>query len=983
MHTTAALDYITAIAPSEGTLPPRASTPITDATRIPLDGTWRFRLSPTVDAAARLALSESTGEWADIQVPGHWSLQGFGRPWYLNTTYPFPVDPPRVPSANPTGDYLREFDWHPTSDGARWVLRFEGIESLGRVWVNDAPVGITRGSRLEQDLDVTEHLVPGRNRVAVRVHQWSAHTYIEDQDTWWLPGIFRSVTLFERPAGEIGDLFAVADFDAATGSGTLRIETTAASRVDVPELGVAGAASGQAIAITDVEPWTAETPRLYDVTVATSAETRTLRVGFRRVEVSGGQLRVNGRAIMLRGVNRHDFHPDRGRAVTAADMEADIRTMKRHNVNALRTSHYPPSPHLLDLCDEYGLWVIDECDLETHGFMELDETNDYIDPHWTNNPSDDPVWEDAYVDRMRRMVERDKNHPSVILWSLGNEAGTGRNLAAMAAWTRGRDSTRPIHYEHDVACEYVDIFGDMYTPYTRLDEIGRRVDRIDPLSFVDSAHDISRRELPFILTEYGHAMGNGPGGLRDYRDIMERYDRLQGGFIWEWRDQGLARRLEDGRIQYTYGGDHGERLHDSAFAIDGLVFPDGAPSPALKEFAAVFAPIRFDIDLDSGIVEVRNLRDFATLDDVEIRWSVAFDGRPAGGGVLDVPPVIPGDSVLVSLPPLPSGEGECTLTVTANTVASTRWADGGHEIAFGQAVGATSWPEPPFGPVADLVPVDRSTAAPIRLGPASFDRDSGELLALGDVVFSTPPRLDLWRAPTNNDLAFGEASVAEQWRSSGLHVLDHTALEIEAGEDRLRVLTRVAPLGRVYGLHVEWIWSWDGRDESLRLALAATPYGPWKHTWPRVGVRFALPASFDSVDWYGYGPGERYPDTLSATRLSRFSTSVSDLQTPYVFPQENGARGGVRDLTLSAGPRRLGLRADSEFGFTARPWSSEELTLAQHDTDLVPGAETIVTLDIDLDGIGSGACGPYPLPKDRLTPREVQLRARLRAPGIE
>jgi beta-galactosidase len=984
-------DYITAVAPSEGTETPRASTPVTTARRIALDGTWSFRYSPSAAKAARQELALGAGEWTTIQVPGHWQLQGFGTPWYTNATYPFPVDPPRVPSNNPTGDYLREFEWSEAASTSRWVLRFEGIESIGQVWVNDLPIGVTRGSRLEQDFDVTDHLVAGTNRLAVRVHQWSAQTYVEDQDMWWLPGIFRSVSLHERPDGEIGDLFVHADYDAATGSATLRIDTTTPAVIEAPELALSGASTGDTHTLTAVDPWTAETPRLYSVTVSTPAETRTVRVGFRRVEVRDGQLLVNGRAIMLRGVNHHEFHPDRGRAVTAEDLEANVRLMKQHNVNAVRTSHYPPSAHLLDLCDEHGLWVVDECDLETHGFFELDETNTYIDPRWTSNPSADPAWREVYLDRMQRMVERDKNHASVIMWSLGNEAGTGDNLAAMAEWTHTRDGSRPVHYSHDVACEYVDVFGEMYTAFAVMDQIGRRIDRIEPLASVDTVLDVERRKLPFILTEYGHAMGNGPGGLLDYRELFEKYDRIQGGFIWEWRDQGLSRVLPDGRTGYSYGGDYGEPIHDGTFAIDGLLFPDGTPSPALLEFKAVFAPARIAVDVDGNTVVVRNLRDFAALDDVEFRLSVAYDGVEVAGTVLEIPTIAAGEAATIVLPETPEGRGELTLTVTASTTAPTWWAEAGHEIAFGQGV-RTEHPAQSAQPAQPALPGDGTQAEPaavadgpgdiVTLGAASFDRDTGELLALDGVELTSVPRLDLWRAPTSNDLAFGEASIAEGWRVAGLHALDHTALDVEAGPGHLRVLTRVAPLGRIYGLLVESVWSLTGSDGEIRLALTATPYGPWKGTWPRIGVRFALPAAFDRTEWYGYGPGERYPDTSSATRLGRWSATVEELQTPYIVPQENGARGGVRHLALSSDTRRVEIDAESAFGFTARPWTSEELTAAGHHTDLVAGAETVVTLDVAHDGIGSAACGPVPLPKDRLYPRPVTLSAVFRAVSL-
>lgn len=506
------LPYFEDVSPGTGSLPPRAWYTQSDAAALSLNGSWRFRLSPSADAADDSFASDGydSGAWDTVTVPGHWVLQGHGAPLYTNVVYPFPVDPPRVPTENPTGDHLRTFDlpddW-PTTGGG--TLRFDGVESCARVWLNGTELGEFKGSRLPHEFTVGRLLKPSGNVLAVRVHQWSSGSYLEDQDQWWLPGIFRDVTLLHRPEGCALDFFTHASYDHRAGTGTLRVASDVAGRVTVPELGV-DVATGESVTVA-VEPWTAETPRLYDGVLATAGERVPLRIGFRTVAVEDGVIKVNGRRILFRGVNRHEFHPETGRALDLDTMLTDVRLMKQHNINAVRTSHYPPHPAFLDLCDELGLWVIDECDLETHGFTEQG---------WRDNPVDDDRWTPALLDRAARMVERDKNHASVIIWSLGNECGTGRGLTAMARWIRARDDGRLIHYEGDRTCADTDMYSRMYADHAEVERIGRREDTDGPRS---------RRQLPFILCEYGHAMGNGPGGLSEYQELFDAHERNQGG----------------------------------------------------------------------------------------------------------------------------------------------------------------------------------------------------------------------------------------------------------------------------------------------------------------------------------------------------------------------------------------------------------------------------------------------------------------------
>ncbi|REK85724.1 DUF4981 domain-containing protein [Streptomyces inhibens] len=960
--------------PGSGALPPRAWYARSDADRLSLHGTWRFRLSASAtaedDAFARPDFDDA--QWQDLRVPGHWVLKGrfdsegsyegeggarrSGAPVYTNTAYPFPVDPPRVPDENPTGDHRHVFDLPEGWGEGPAVLHFGGVESCARVWLNGQELGHFKGSRLPHEFEVGHLLRPRRNVLAVRVHQWSSGSYLEDQDQWWLPGIFRNVSVHRRPEGSVVDHFVHAGFDHVTGQGTLRVECEPGGRVTVPALGL-DLATGESASVP-VHPWTAERPHLYDGELATAGERIPLRIGFRTVRVEDGLLKVNGRRILLRGVNRHEFHPRYGRTIGPETMRRDLLLMKRHNINAVRTSHYPPHPAFLDLCDELGLWVIDECDLETHGFAQQG---------WRDNPVDDERWEPALLDRARRMVERDKNHPAVVLWSLGNECGTGRGLSAMAAWMRERDPSRPLHYEGDRSCADTDVYSRMYADHAEVERIGQRAE--EPLS--DPVLDARRRELPFILCEYAHAMGNGPGGLSEYQRLFEAYERCQGGFVWEWIDHGLRQLTPDGEVFHAYGGDFGEELHDGNFVCDGLVFPDRVPSPGLLEFKKVIEPVRIEDGTDddgaASAVRITNLYDFADLGHLGFHWRYEVAGEGRGHGWLEVPALAPGESAVLKLPTVSPGEGadgEAIWTVRAVLDEDTAWAPAGHEVAWGQLPAA---PRPAVSPPAATAAPRRGEGNVIVLGPGTFDASTGALGYLDGVQIGGP-RLDVWRAPTDNDEAAPwqpEPRPATEWRRLGLHRMRHRVDAVETGADALVVRTRVAPAGSPLALRT--VYRWTAQRDVLRLELTVDPEGDWPGPLPRLGVRMSVCGSLGRVEWFGGGPGEGYPDTRAAARVGRWSMPVDALQTPYVRPQENGARPGVRwaQLTRTDGSG-MRIEGDPDFFFTARRWSAEELTAARHTTDLRPGEDLWLHLDHAQHGIGSQSCGPGVLPQHRL-----------------
>ena len=970
----AAFEYVESYRPGRGRRPARAAFG-SSLPSIELDGTWRFRLAEGLSdltpgfEAVDFAPAESDSEsgaaaesarpdraWTELTVPSLWQMHGHGKPAYTNIVYPFPLDPPRVPDANPTGEYRRVFDVPADFPLAGATLRFEGVDSCFAVWLNGIALGDGKGSRLPTEFDVAHALRAGTNVIAVRVHQWSAGSYLEDQDMWWLSGIFRSVRILARG---IEDFFVHADYDAETGAGTLRVDTSHPATLSVPELGLDRADPAGPHVIAGVDPWSDESPRLYEGELVTEHERVPLRIGFRSVSVEAGRILVNGRQITFRGVNRHEWHPRTGRTLDRATMLEDVLMMKRHHVNAVRTSHYPPHPDFLELCDTYGLWVIDECDLETHGFGLVG---------WRGNPSADPAWRESYLDRAERMVERDKNHPSIILWSLGNESGVGENLAAMAAWIRTRDGSRLIHYEGDhESCAYVDVFSEMYTGFdaVRLRGLAEEPPTTDP---ADDAH---RRALPFLLCEYAHAMGTGPGGLAEYRALFDAHPRLAGGFVWEWIDHGIEQTDAAGATYYAYGGDFGEEVHDGNFVADGLVFPDRTPSPGLLDYKRISEPVRVSCDADGPSLTIENRHHTRDTGYLAWTWHVEDDGVVVAHGQIDVEPVAAGASVTLPWPAQATEQarlaaggavaGERWLTVSGVLAAAESWADAGHEVTWAQARIRTSAPA-----TSSALPTPAAATSGgdvIRLGNAEFDAAHGVLRSLGGIALEGP-RLDLWRAPIDNDeRSLHETPLAAQWRAAGLHRLHHKTMSVEPTDAGLVVRERVAAAGVDHGMDATYRWT-AAPDETLWLTVELQPFGTWPCTLPRRGVALSLPGALDQVEWFGEGPGEAYRDTGTAVRVGRYRASVTEMQTPYVRPQENGNRRAVRwaRFTGAGSDDALEILGAPHTNLTARPWRTRALDAAQHRNEPHPDGLVHLHLDDELCGIGSAACGD-PLPE--------------------
>lgn len=962
-----------------------------------LNGKWKFHYAETPLSAPEGFFREDydTTSWDDIEVPCSWQLQGYGRPHYTNVMYPFPVEPPLVPSDNPTGSYRREFliseDWL----NRQVYLRFEGVDSAFYVWVNGKQVGFSKGSRLSAEFDITPYIRSGRNVLAVQVYQWSDGSYLEDQDMWWLSGIFRDVYLYAKPRTHIYDLTVVTELDENYRDATLKlqhiIKNTDSQPVENYKLAVklldqAGkevlsqevtsslTLQGNdetiveyAAEIAQPRKWSAEDPYLYTLLVSLKdaagqvLEVVTSRVGFRTVELKNGRMLVNGVPIMLKGVNRHDVHPDLGRTVPLEFMEQDILLMKRHNLNAVRTSHYPNDPRFYDLCDYYGIYVLDETDLETHGFHILGQPD---------RLSDDPEWEAAYLDRMERMVERDKNHPSVIIWSLGNESGFGRNHEAMYHWTKKKDPTRLVHYEGDREAKVVDILGPMYTPVEKCIELSQ----------------VETWDKPLILCEYAHAMGNGPGGLTEYWDAFYKYPRMQGGFVWDFIDQGLRKYDEQGRAFFAYGGDYGEYPHDGNFNINGLVFPDRTPSPGMIEYKKVLEPVKVEeVDLKQGKVRLINRYDFRTLDHLVLCWHVKKDDRVIQSGTLPLPQIAPRQSGEITIPyQLPeSCTADYWLNLSFVLGEEQTWAERGHEVAWAQ-----------FQlPVAKeklqlqfpAIPLScEDTSRWIRVEGADFalvwDKACGTLKSWtysNTELLAQGPQLHFWRAPIDNDRSF-----LGEWQKAQLHAMQHRVesvrcLEASSQAVTVEVKVRIAPPILAHGFKCTYTYTVYATGDVV-INTEGTPYGQLPHL-PRIGLQLALPKCLDRVTWYGRGPGESYEDSKQANRVGKYACTVDDLFVPYVRPQEHGNRTDVRwvSFTNNNGLGLLVVGAPT-LQFSAHRFTTKDLEAAKHPNELPIRDEITVNLDYKHCGVGSGSCGPATLPQYRVNPEPFTFTLRVR-----
>lgn len=940
-----------------------------------LNGEWKFKYLETPFASDedfyRPGYDDSA--WGTIPVPAHWQLHGHGRPHYTDATSVFPIqEPPVLQAENPTGLYRHFFT---VEDLSREVLlRFDGVESAFHLWVNGQPAGYSQGSRCTSEFDVTALVHEGKNELALRVYQFSDGSYLENQDMWWLAGIIRDVSLITRPRLHLSDYKADAVLQGDLRSGAFSLALTVEDHTEAPqgcrvqvklledgkclyeEERALAPGEGEATfrkEFKQVRPWSAEDPHLYDLLIGLctpageSVEFYSQKVGFKRVELKNGLIYINGAALKFRGVNRHDWDQDLGRAITKEHMVKDLRMMKRNNVNAVRSSHYPNHPDFYDLCDRMGFYVVDEADLECNqvqiiGNMKL--------------ISDNPAWEESYLDRCRRMVLRDKNHPSIVFWSLGNESGFGCNFKACYRWIKGYDPTRLVHYEEDRGAEAADMYSSMYTTHARLEELGRREDLCKP----------------HVMCEYAHAMGNGPGGLQEYWELFRKYPRLQGGFVWEWIDQSIRRE----GVQ-TYGGDYGDWPNNLNFCADGLLKADRTPTPGLSMLKKVLEPVAFyDYSPESGEVTVENRYDFSTLDHLRAVCTVQSAGKRYFERELGIGGIAPGESRKVRLhepgePASLAGGREVFCDISVAYREPPEWSEPGDEVAHEQFLAAKQAPraaQKAAGQVELAVEGDTIT---VTAGQAiiTFSACKGSLTSYrcgGREMIGRGLDFNFYRAPIDNDI-----NLRAEWDQFLLPRLTNVVKEVEVDCDGERATVRVqkcyAPFVMDWQIDLSVCYTITP-DGGVRIEAQGTPRGKLPSTLPRIGMRFVLDEALEKVSWYGRGPGECYRDNKLGCPVGLYHSSVKDLYFPYVVPQECGSRADVRWVYLSDGRQGLCAVGKEPLSFSALHYSMEQLTEARHTDELWPQSDIHLQLDFAQQGLGSASWGPGALEQHTLRP---------------
>ena len=907
-----------------------------------LNGKWNFRLYESPDAVpANAIIKAPTGSsWLRVAVPGNWTMQNTGDlPQYTNVQMPFDGPPPSLPEKNPTGVYRRLFTVPNSWDGRQIVLHIGGAESTHVLYVNGQWVGYGTDSRLASEYDITKFVERGDNDLTIVVTKWSAQSYVEDQDQWWMGGLHREVFVEARGATHVANLICDAGYNHVDGSGTLtvttivggltaptagwkvttRVETLQCKQLSKPvtkkvphisyrPMGFFGHKVDASFTLPCIAPWSAESPSQYRVVVelidpaGEIAEAHAQVIGFRSIVISGNELLINGQPAWIFGVNRHDHHPTRGKALTIDNIRDDLLAMRRHNITAVRCAHYPNDPRLLDLCDEIGLYVVDEANLEAHAY--------------NTSLCNDPAWRTTWLARAARMVERDRNHASIIMWSLGNEAGYGRNHDAQAGWIRYADPTRPLHYEPasfhegwlDGGRHVSDVVCPMYP--THQDTAAYAGDR------------------PFIMCEYSHAMGNSNGSLADYWDTILATPGLQGGFIWEWKDHGLYTTLPNGKKGFAYGGQFGEPIHDGNFVADGLMSADLVPHPAMQEVEWVYRPAT--MEKKGANLVITNRRSFTDLDDLNATWELNVGGDVRGSGTLEVPPVLPGQSVKLPMPCVTPTDPDAHLTVTFAQRAATAWAPAGHVVARDQVQLKAAKQAKITRPKAQLQPGGNAPRTPASA--------VSKLLA-------APIELSIFRASTDNDgyklmpqlherYGIGGTSL-QSWQAAGVDT--QPADELVTHDHRVEVLD-------------------DGSEvhhHIVNVPDALDDLG-------RVGMTFQLKPGFDRTRWFGRGQLENYPDRNRGAMVGTWESGID--AAPYLVPQEFGLRTDCRWFEFvksgSGEAVRLDVLQPTVMHVSATRFTAHDLFAAGHETDIKPRKTLVVHVDVAHRGIGTASCGP-------------------------
>ena len=950
-----------------------------------LNGEWDFMYYTCIDDVPEDFKYGNTDGFDKIPVPSCWQTQGYDRHQYTNTRYPFPYNPPYVPYDNPCGAYVTHFE---SDNDYRKYLNFEGVDSCFYVWVNGEFVGYSQVSHSTSEFDITDKVKNGDNILCVLVFKWCDGSYLEDQDKLRMSGIFRDVYVLRRPKEAVRDYFIRPYIRENGAEVCMELSFYGNSRPDGrirvldPEGKAVWEQSWKETADRDqirfylenCRLWTAETPWLYTVEIQTEKEWITDRFGIREISVENGVLFINKTPVKFHGVNRHDSDPVTGYAISRQQMERDLKLMKEHNVNAVRTSHYPNSPQYYHLFDEMGFYVMDEADNESHGTDKVFKKVDDWDTHvkkWNRPIADNPAYTEAVLDRTRRCVERDKNHASVLMWSMGNESAYGCAFEAAMAWTKERDDTRLCHYE---GARYVpdvkkydfsnmDLYSRMYPDQ---EEIIRYFEEQESRTFSEN--------LPFMMCEYAHAMGNGPGDLEDYFELIHRYDGMCGGFIWEWCDHAV--KTEAG---FLYGGDFGEELHDGNFCVDGLVSPDRIPHPGLREFKNVYRPARIQsADWETGAVVLKNYMDFTDLKDyVYLKWEAVQDGIIIEESIQkELPSVLPHTCGTVYYTGKLPENGSCFLRVRYLLKSPVPGLKEGWELGFDEirmpetaagrqekALGCESRPAACSGALT-LEQTERRITVTGADFTYVYDTFSGAFSGIrkGEKEYLIRPmEYNIWRAPTDND-----RKIRLEWERAGY---DRTKVRTYTTEARLRedgsaeLVTELSlsavHIQRILNIKASWLIHRDGCIQ-VKLDVKKDMEFPFL---PRFGLRLFLDQSLDRVRYCGMGPDESYPDKHQASWHGIFEGDVRTMHRPYLKPQEYGSHWDCSWCEISGEEMSLQASSKEGFMFQACEYTQEELSEKAHDFELKEAGCTVLCLDHNQSGIGSGSCGPQLLEK--------------------
>ncbi len=962
--------------------------------RLTLSGEWKFlyREAPELSPEGFMNKQESTDGWDTIDVPSVWQLRGYDRMHYTDVLYLFPINPPFVPTENPTGIYKRTF----TLD-SQWlqqdtILKFHGVDSAYDVWINGTHAGYGKVSRLAAEYDITNLVCEGENDITVRVYKWSDGTYLEDQDMWWMSGIFREVELINEPKQAVLDVQVNGDLDEDYRNGILKAairtkeagvkgtwklckcQKISAETAENPEPEPAAVASGsfktdngQASIheiIPDVQKWTAETPELYELSLHTEQQELRIRTGFRKIEMIDHNFCVNGTPLLLNGVNHHDYNPKEGRCVTYEQMKEDVILMKQHNINAVRCSHYPANGYFYDLCDAYGLYVIDEADLECHGF------------EWVENYTwitDDPSWEKAYVDRSVRMVKQDRNHPCIIMWSMGNESTFGCNFRSAAKAIRELDSTRLIHYEGDFEAEVTDVYSTMYT-------------RLKPLEQIAASADKGNK--PHVMCEYGHAMGNGPGGLEAYQKLYRKYKRLQGGFLWEWYDHGIYTE-QDGKTYYRYGGNYGDFPTNGNFCIDGILMPDRTPSPALAEYKQVIAPVEVTrAEGKQREIRLKNYYNFRSMEGLYLSWSIEGGGTSIQSGRIDNLYAAPGETQTVTIPYeefIPEANISYRLNLSIREKEALPYAKANHEIShvqFALEEKQICFSKRPEGEALQVTEKDGILAVENNNFCVRFHTVFGTLLSVsaeGEDYLTKGPELTVYRATIDNDMYKKEDWMNKYFIQKSSEQNAGFSWKEEKGTVTVAIRKDFGCLNQSWGYtcHYEYRIYPCGHLE-VHLDAKQFQHGKLEPEFlPRLGVKMRGNQRLQQTVWEGMGPGENYPDSRRACAMGIYRNTVKGMGTDYVYPQENGHREHVLWFGIGNGAKTLLCTMERPLGLNLSNYTDEAIEQASHPFELEPAEDVIIHLDYKHSGLGSNSCGEEQLEAFKVKREDFTMAFRL------